>query len=673
MGSHEVANVDMAREDSSSSYEYQQLTTPNAIRLISLLPCGESQTDRYLKCELKVVSLAENPSFVALSYTWGENVFPETLMCEDKVLRITKNLYDALVCFRLPDRALLIWVDAVCINQVDDLEKSLQIPLMAQIYSQATEVLIWLGEETEESKSIMLYLKRIGQSFVDRGGEILEPRDERSTENDKIWADVTGDPNLEKTDLLLKRPWFSRRWVIQEMALAQRAVVHCGTVSMDWDVLFHACTALGRLRCDGSQYWNKATGKVLQIGARTLLNVWRLDNIRKQVWTNDSTRELFECLDDARGFDCREAKDRVFALLGIFNRGRSDPFQIDYGKSEAEVYEAFARYCLRHGNTVDILSFAGESNQNTIEGRLNLPSWVPDWRLPYESPTATLNEFRAGHKLSSMVEVDDSSKELLARGMLVDQVCAAVMNIEAFLEPDQTSTWTFLEPAHVPKWYLHVENLFSRVMGVDYGTRREYIAGGDVWEALARTLIIDRTDVIFNYQRDKPDAGPDAASAPLHSEFTGFRRYMLSKLAEPSPAEPEGSQPPITMISYEHMDYHGRVVSLSENRCFYLTKKGYIGLGPKEIQPGDVVCVLAGSSVPYVVRPLRDGFRMIGEGHVPLRREAYIQMPEGGYKPYILRTEEQKYSLIGECYTHGLMSGEVWNLDHVFFEDFRIV
>jgi len=85
---------------------------------------------------------------------------------------------------------------------------------------------------------------------VDRGGEIKEPRDERSPENDAIWADVMGDPNLEKAYLIWTSPWFSRLWVMQELVFASRATVHCGTASVDWDVLFAACKALVRAACD---------------------------------------------------------------------------------------------------------------------------------------------------------------------------------------------------------------------------------------------------------------------------------------------------------------------------------------------------------------------------------------------------------------------------------------
>jgi hypothetical protein len=162
-----------------STYQYSNLNAPDdTIRLLSLQPCDPSQPTQRLECKLEDVLLSDNPSFEALSYTWGDPNPTKTLACGNGELGITNNLHDALVRFRLPNCARKLWVDAVCINQSDNQEKSLQVPLMAKIYGQATSVLIWLGEETVGSNSVMEYLERIGQAFMGRGGPIREPRDD---------------------------------------------------------------------------------------------------------------------------------------------------------------------------------------------------------------------------------------------------------------------------------------------------------------------------------------------------------------------------------------------------------------------------------------------------------------------------------------------------------------
>jgi hypothetical protein len=169
------------------------------------------------------------------------------------------------------------------------------------------------------------------------------------------------------------------------MALARKATVHCRTVSMDWDVLYHAVMALSRLRGDGSRFLNKETGKPRQIGASKMWNIGILNEIRGNIWANgeEKSRQIFDCMNKARAFECRDDEDRVFAMLGIFNRGRENPFKAEYGKTVANIYEEFAQYCLQYGSTVGILSWAGEVNLSSMEDRLEVPSWVPDWRLPY--------------------------------------------------------------------------------------------------------------------------------------------------------------------------------------------------------------------------------------------------------------------------------------------------
>ncbi len=83
--------------------------------------------------------------YEALSYVWGNAVFPETLCLGEKGTHaITTNLSRCLVALRKPDSVRVLWVDAVCINQQDVKEKSQQVALMGKIYRGAKTVLIWL-------------------------------------------------------------------------------------------------------------------------------------------------------------------------------------------------------------------------------------------------------------------------------------------------------------------------------------------------------------------------------------------------------------------------------------------------------------------------------------------------------------------------------------------------
>ena len=113
--------------DESSSHVYGKLDQTCEIRLLKLLP-GTAR----LECELEHVKLSEAPPYEAFSYCWGASDFTENLHCGRGFLKITKNLHSALTVFRLKNEARYLWVDAVCINQSDDVEKSFQVSIMAK-------------------------------------------------------------------------------------------------------------------------------------------------------------------------------------------------------------------------------------------------------------------------------------------------------------------------------------------------------------------------------------------------------------------------------------------------------------------------------------------------------------------------------------------------------------
>jgi hypothetical protein len=147
----------------------------------------------------------------------------------------------------------------------------------------------------------------------------------------------------------------------------------------------------------------------------------------------------------------------------------------------------------------------------------------------------------------------------------------------------------------------------------------------------------------------------------------------LMALARRQAADTNTSQPPLIFIEEESIEYQWRVQQFCQDRCFFVTMKGYMGLGPKGMKPGDVLAVIAGSSTPYVLRPESDDFCTVGEGLVQIRREGYCVLPNGAVRTLVLRAKEERYCLQGEAYVHGLMYGEVWDLRGISMEDFRIV
>lgn len=153
-------------------YEYSQLSVqpgdPSgvfSIRLLHLLP--STDPDARLQSQLVETQIADrhngqpaapgerapHAQYQALSYTWAAPVFPKILhLVQDDGelpagdINITENLHSALQNLRSPDRTLVLWVDAVCINQADIPERNSQVNSIPQTYTEAASVLVWLGD-----------------------------------------------------------------------------------------------------------------------------------------------------------------------------------------------------------------------------------------------------------------------------------------------------------------------------------------------------------------------------------------------------------------------------------------------------------------------------------------------------------------------------------------------
>ncbi|KAF2130650.1 HET-domain-containing protein, partial [Dothidotthia symphoricarpi CBS 119687] len=113
-------------------------------RILRLEP---GQEDDPIQCSLIHVDLDTSPVFEAVSYVWGDATDKLRITCNDRRIKITRNLFHALTMFRYPDRTRDLWADALCINQFNLKERSSQVQLMSRIYSGAKAVLVWLGHE----------------------------------------------------------------------------------------------------------------------------------------------------------------------------------------------------------------------------------------------------------------------------------------------------------------------------------------------------------------------------------------------------------------------------------------------------------------------------------------------------------------------------------------------
>ncbi|KAF2711673.1 HET-domain-containing protein, partial [Pleomassaria siparia CBS 279.74] len=167
---------------------------PGEIRLVTLLPGSSDE----IKCKLSHSNLVEKEKFEALSYAWGHSSLPRKSITVDGIqVPVGPNLWDALHHFRLcsHSKEKVLWIDALCINQSDDLEKGVQIQKMRDVYGTASRVLIWLGKASVNSDLAMRFVDR----FVNV--DIEAP-------NVDAWTALQE---------LFQRAWWTRSWVLQEV------------------------------------------------------------------------------------------------------------------------------------------------------------------------------------------------------------------------------------------------------------------------------------------------------------------------------------------------------------------------------------------------------------------------------------------------------------------------
>ncbi|KAH8592191.1 heterokaryon incompatibility protein-domain-containing protein, partial [Bisporella sp. PMI_857] len=133
-----------------SAYTYFPLASTRHTRILQLDAAQDPSED--LKCRLVQINIdTDDASYEAVSYAWGQADFCCHILVGGKEkLRITRSLKDALCRFRLASEVRRLWVDAICINQSDDFEKSTHIPLMSTIYQGALRVLAWLGDNQDD-------------------------------------------------------------------------------------------------------------------------------------------------------------------------------------------------------------------------------------------------------------------------------------------------------------------------------------------------------------------------------------------------------------------------------------------------------------------------------------------------------------------------------------------
>ncbi|KAI1647730.1 HET-domain-containing protein [Daldinia loculata] len=583
----------------------------NQFRILTLLPGSGEEP---LECILSHGDIGESPPYEAISYVWGDPHDKAGIICNGKPLAITAGLHTVLHHFRSPSERRSLWADAICINQNDSNERGSQVGRMKDIYSKADRVLIWLGEEKDESDrgiAVALDIAYACHQYTSHGGSLVTISfdDELALQLFGKFRDKSEFPRLSAFARIIERLWFTRVWVVQELALATDAMVFCGNSHISWTDLLAAITAQDHLNLWLSDHERNAY-------------VFILERAREE-WRAGIRRSLLSVLFRYRILDATDPRDKVFGLNALIKSELSGTraLQPNYNVSTTELYTAVAKEILEYSPNLNLLSvprrFSGA-------GPCNLPSWVPDWtntRLTAPLGLANysdINElsFTASGLSKPEIVLDTDSNVLGVQGHRVDRI---------------TAVGTVLRLEHLPRTNYHGIRIPKCAFVLDDWCRvvrvwesEIYITGEPIRDAFVQTLaagsshesaeilraqldILERNATIVRWLRRLPRFFPD---------------WLVDKIVYLVHA----------MLFYDRTDqmtlgFRIPLSSLADRRVFR-TDKGYIGLGSALTEVDDEVAVVAGAKVPL-----------------------------------ILRRKGSQWTLKGDCFLKGIMQGEAYRED----------
>jgi hypothetical protein len=324
------------------------------------------------------------PDYEAVSYFCGNQTIKVQIVMNDNSVSVPANAAHALRGLRSKDKMRMLWIDALCIDQGNDIERAHQVLQLAKIYSSATRTLAWLGEEDEtlaESFSTCFdRLRHAGYhelSHMPKGAKLISrhqgvevfsvpaPKDQPPSfvhaQNDAVSAIVL---LLAK---YLTRPWFNRLWMYQEVLLAQECVCCVGAYELAWSYVQRALLSLSRVPLETSNVGE------FGLAAPWTRTMYTLSPFASNANTALSLREL---LLETMPLNCSNDRDKVYALLGLTRwskRRETIPLEIwpDYTKSVTECMRDATYAVIREDASLECLIL------RTLTGPK--PTWMIPW------------------------------------------------------------------------------------------------------------------------------------------------------------------------------------------------------------------------------------------------------------------------------------------------------
>lgn len=392
-----------------AAFSHRPFANCRSIRLLLLKP--SIYRDAPLVCSMRTFDLSAVPTYDALSYTWDNQHPSPAIQCDGRELRVTPNVASALRHLRRRLYSRYVWIDAICIDQTNLIERGNQVSMMHLIYRKASWVIVWLGaggRDTDRAISALKWafpFRKLALHILFlRHWSLQRFRAQRESFQHILHGDL--DSRTTRAELkeyaalrhILHHHWFRRIWTLQEISLATRARLLCGNSQIKWRTLSNALT-FDRVfvapdppvpvLMDGG--YNPSTPifdnvpffhRMQQI---QMLREW----FRRAKYNRTWPTKLLPIQDQPPftyvvnliltglnpGYECTDLRDRLFGLLGLLPTFGVHLPPPDYSKELPELIMDAFKAILAQYKRLDLLLFV--TGEHSIPG---LPSWIPDYR-----------------------------------------------------------------------------------------------------------------------------------------------------------------------------------------------------------------------------------------------------------------------------------------------------
>ncbi|KAI1505463.1 heterokaryon incompatibility protein-domain-containing protein [Biscogniauxia marginata] len=613
-------------------YPYSALDRDDPhIRLVTLKPGIWSDK---ISCTIHVVPFDGQQMYETLSYVWGSPDNLKSISLNDHDFKVTENLWLAMRRLRNPSTPRVIWIDAICINQKDDDEKSQQVAMMGEIYKGCENCVIWLGESDEraapgvQSVTAVRAFELMDVLATDHHLPDLpcfsEEEGQRTAISEKY------EDHFMALKHLLGLPWWRRIWVIQELALPRSVKFIYASEELSYEVVRGVVDML-KTHAATCCKLHRMSLRALAFDPLLVIQE-QVDPIvsTRENWSKQESTTLFQLRRQFYAFQATEKRDLFYGLLGLVTDwGSTKPLQPNYSSTpRVAITEAVFRCISEQGGMGFLLGErlfrAADKPDNP-----NLPSWVPDayfcsipsqWVMVEQRRIILSSSFTAsGSREQPASELALGKDEVLfAQTLMVDRiakvgsVCDALENWDK--APDVLRQWMEMVGLGLKDW------------------PEQPPEEGSIMDAFWRTVIcnsIETDTVTLSYRTPGTED---------YSELR-FLWYLLLSISPflPSMGLSFTIESHDTLQSKAPKTVYHILVCIWQRRLF-LTERGLIGLAPRDTCVGDEVHIILGSPSPFFLRPIGEGTRIENKSH-----------------PF------PSYTIIGNGYLHGKMSGEALN------------